>query len=62
MKKETSKRKLHKRFFELPSLEIQRILVEELIKWESTTKVTEKEFYALVDRIIKSIPNPLKKK
>ena len=52
-------RKPHKRFFESPRLEIQRILVEELINWKSTTKVTEEEFYALVDRIAKSFEKKL---
>ena len=44
-------KKVPKRFFDNKKVEISRILVEELTKWESTTKVTDKEFYQLVDKL-----------
>jgi hypothetical protein len=43
---------MNKRQFKDKRLEICRILVEELLKWKSTTAVTEEEFYKLVDRLI----------
>jgi len=52
-------KKLPKRFAEAPRVKISRILIEELEKWESTEKVTDKEFYRLVDRLakVKSVLN-----
>jgi len=45
--------KTHKKFFKSPRLEIGRILIQEMEKWESTDKVKSKEFYQLVDRLAK---------
>ena len=48
MKKE---RKVHKRFFESPRLEVGRILIEELTNWKTAKTPTVEEFYRLVDRL-----------
>jgi hypothetical protein len=48
-----TKKKITKRFFEEPRLEIAKILIEELEKWESTKKVKTEEFLCLVDRLAK---------
>ena len=39
------------RFYKAPRARICRILIEELEKWESTEKVTDKEFLKLVDKL-----------
>ena len=44
-------KKIPKRFFKGKRLEIARILIEELTNWKSTTKVTDEEFYKLVDKL-----------
>jgi len=44
-------KKIPKRFFKGTRLEIGRIIVEELTVWESSKKVSEEEFYRLVDRL-----------
>jgi len=39
------------RFIKAPRARICHILIEELEKWESTTKVTDEEFLRLVDKL-----------
>ena len=47
------KEEIPKRFFQNPRMEIARILIDKLTKWESTTTVSNEEFYSLVDRLAK---------
>jgi preprotein translocase subunit Sss1 len=54
MKQKEDKR-IAKRFFESPYIEICRILIEELQKWKSTKKPSTEEFLALADRLAKII-------
>lgn len=51
------KQVMSQRFFEIPRLEICRILIDELTHWKSTKRVTETEFFKLVDRLSKVIPH-----
>ena len=55
----SKKKKINKRFFVSPRLEIGRVLIQELENWESADKPTEEEFYRLVERLAKII-NPKK--